>query len=70
MSSSKGKQFTWEELGKHNVRTDCWLAVRGKVYDVTSWIEKHPGGEDTIVLNGVSRLSLPLFIEFASSACY
>lgn len=51
---TKGKKITWEDLSKHNVASDCWLAVRGKVYDVTSWVPKHPGGEDTIVLNGVS----------------
>jgi len=48
----KGKKITWEELHKHNVESDCWLAVRGKVYNVTPWVSKHPGGVDTIVLNG------------------
>jgi fatty acid desaturase/predicted heme/steroid binding protein len=46
------KKITWQELEKHNVGTDCWIAVRGKVYNVTSWIPKHPGGYDTLVLNG------------------
>jgi len=49
---TKGDALTWEELQKHNTSDDCWMAVRGKVYDVTSWVTKHPGGEDTIVLNG------------------
>jgi len=48
----KKDAYTWDQLEKHNVRDDCWIAVRGKVYDVTSWIPKHPGGEDTLVLNG------------------
>eukprot|EP01118_Nematostelium_gracile_P009367 TRINITY_DN3148_c0_g1_i1.p1 TRINITY_DN3148_c0_g1~~TRINITY_DN3148_c0_g1_i1.p1 ORF type:complete len:448 (+),score=87.19 TRINITY_DN3148_c0_g1_i1:72-1415(+) len=46
------KNITWDELAKHNVANDCWFVVRGKVYNVTSWIPKHPGGSDTIVLNG------------------
>jgi len=49
--SQKGK-ITWEELEKHNVASDCWLAVRIKVYDVTKWVPKHPGGVDPIALNG------------------
>jgi len=51
-SAAKGRKLTWPELQKHNVANDCWLAVRGKVYNVTSWVSKHPGGVDTIVLNG------------------
>jgi len=46
------KVISWDELAKHNTSSDCWLAIRGRVYDVTSWIPKHPGGNDTIVLNG------------------
>jgi fatty acid desaturase/predicted heme/steroid binding protein len=41
---------TWEELSVHNNKEDCWVAVDGKVYDVTSWIPKHPGGEDVLTL--------------------
>lgn len=33
-----------EELKKHNSASDCWLAIEGKVYDVTSFITSHPGG--------------------------
>eukprot|EP01114_Cavostelium_apophysatum_P024490 TRINITY_DN959_c0_g1_i1.p1 TRINITY_DN959_c0_g1~~TRINITY_DN959_c0_g1_i1.p1 ORF type:complete len:474 (-),score=90.37 TRINITY_DN959_c0_g1_i1:31-1452(-) len=51
-NSSGQEGISWTELATHNVREDCWFAVRGKVYNVTSWIAKHPGGEDTIVLNG------------------
>lgn len=42
---------TWEELSTHNSKEDCWVAVDGKVYDVTSWIPKHPGGVDMITLS-------------------
>lgn len=42
---------TWEELSTHGTKEDCWIAVDGKVYDVTSWIPKHPGGSEMIVLS-------------------
>lgn len=42
---------TWEELARHNNKDDCWIAVDGKVYDVTEWIPKHPGGEDLLILS-------------------
>jgi len=66
---NKGKKITWEELHKHNVESDCWLAVRGKVYNVTSWISKHPGGVDTIVLNG-GRDATQLFEAYHPTRVY
>jgi len=35
--------FTLEEITSHDNEDDCWFAINGKVYDVTS-IENHPGG--------------------------
>ena len=37
------------EVATHNSRTDCYTIVRGKVYNVTSWISQHPGGADAIL---------------------
>lgn len=42
--------FSLEEIAKHNKETDCWIIVEKKVYDVTEYIEDHPGG-DTILKN-------------------
>jgi cytochrome b involved in lipid metabolism len=36
------------ELAKHAAPTDCWIAVRGKVYDVTRYIDDHPAPRETI----------------------
>ncbi|XP_048401276.1 acyl-CoA Delta-4 desaturase isoform X3 [Stegostoma tigrinum] len=36
--------YTWEEIQKHNSRTDKWLVIDRKVYNVTNWALKHPGG--------------------------
>ena len=33
----------------HNSRSSCWSAINGGVYDLTSWIPNHPGGESTIL---------------------
>lgn len=45
------RTISMDELQRHNCRTDCWIAVRDKVYDVTGWVGRHPGGEDPLVLN-------------------
>ncbi|KAM0938433.1 putative cytochrome b5-like heme/steroid binding domain, cytochrome b5, heme-binding protein [Dioscorea sansibarensis] len=39
------KMLTKEEVSLHNTRNDCWIIVKDKVYDVTPYVEEHPGGD-------------------------
>lgn len=36
------------ELATHNTASDCWIAYKGSVFDVTDWLTKHPGGSAAI----------------------
>lgn len=42
-------EVTEEELAKHNKKADCWICIRGLVYNVTPYMEYHPGGEDELM---------------------
>ena len=42
-------QYTLEEVSEHNNEKSLWLVVDGKVYDVTSFLEKHPGGRNAFL---------------------
>uniref|UniRef100_A0A8K9UUL3 Fatty acid desaturase 2 n=1 Tax=Oncorhynchus mykiss TaxID=8022 RepID=A0A8K9UUL3_ONCMY len=36
--------YTWEEVQKHCHRGDQWLVIDRKVYNITQWAKRHPGG--------------------------
>lgn len=40
-----------QEVAKHNLASDCWLIISGKVYNLTSYINSHPGGRGNIIQN-------------------
>ncbi|GAB1294503.1 Cytochrome b5 reductase 4 [Apodemus speciosus] len=42
-------EVTEEELKKHNKKDDCWICIRGFVYNVSPYMEYHPGGEDELM---------------------
>jgi len=45
------KVFTMAEVEKHNTKEDVWIVVKNRVYDCTEYLDLHPGGVDSIVLN-------------------
>ena len=47
MSSSQ--TVSPEELQRHNTSEDCWIVVHSKVYDVTSFLDEHPGGPNVVL---------------------
>ncbi|XP_077018466.1 cytochrome b5 reductase 4 isoform X1 [Tamandua tetradactyla] len=51
LTGLKGRviEVTEEELKKHNKKDDCWISIRGFVYNVSPYMEYHPGGEDELM---------------------
>nr|ACG49215.1 cytochrome b5 [Zea mays] len=43
------KLYSMEEAALHNTPDDCWVVVDGKIYDVTKYLEDHPGGADVLL---------------------
>ena len=41
-----------KEVAKHNDRSSCWVIVDGEAYDVTSYLDKHPGGPQILLQHG------------------
>ncbi|KAL0094509.1 cytochrome b5-like heme/steroid binding domain-containing protein [Phycomyces blakesleeanus] len=44
--------FTYEEVSTHNTRDDLYMIINNKVYDITKFVEEHPGGEEVLVDEG------------------
>lgn len=40
-----------QEVSRHYQSNDCYLIVKNKVYDVSTYISKHPGGRRNITDN-------------------
>ena len=41
-------EYSWEEIRKHNLKSDRWIVIDGFVYNITEWAKNHPGGEKVI----------------------
>ncbi|OHA18278.1 MAG: hypothetical protein A2664_02340 [Candidatus Taylorbacteria bacterium RIFCSPHIGHO2_01_FULL_46_22b] len=46
--SGEEQSYTFAEVTTHNSSASCWSAINSNVYDLTSWIGKHPGGPSAI----------------------
>eukprot|EP00429_Kryptoperidinium_foliaceum_P019279 CAMPEP_0176038814 /NCGR_PEP_ID=MMETSP0120_2-20121206/19238_1 /TAXON_ID=160619 /ORGANISM="Kryptoperidinium foliaceum, Strain CCMP 1326" /LENGTH=552 /DNA_ID=CAMNT_0017372209 /DNA_START=125 /DNA_END=1783 /DNA_ORIENTATION=+ len=43
-TSTPLNKYTVKEVAQHSNRSDLWIMVDGLVYDITSYVDKHPGG--------------------------
>uniref|UniRef100_A0A7S1T8A7 Cytochrome b5 heme-binding domain-containing protein n=1 Tax=Compsopogon caeruleus TaxID=31354 RepID=A0A7S1T8A7_9RHOD len=58
-----GLKLSWQEVAQHNTDESAWIAVDGKVYDVTDYIDSHPGGREMLLLS-VGRDATDLFRSY------
>jgi predicted heme/steroid binding protein len=54
------KGYTMEEIKKHNSKESLWTVLNGNVYDLTTYLDYHPGGEKKL-LQGAGRDCTSLF---------
>jgi cytochrome b involved in lipid metabolism len=52
------KTIAAAEVSQHNSENDCWTIINGKVYDITSYIPRHPGGNEILLACGKDGTSL------------
>ena len=41
--------YTTEQVSQHNQKDDMWVIFSGSVFNITEFVESHPGGEDFLI---------------------
>ncbi|KAJ8561203.1 hypothetical protein K7X08_027393 [Anisodus acutangulus] len=49
MGADKKDLKTHHEVSLHNSPNDCWVIINAKVYDVTNFLNDHPGGDEILL---------------------
>lgn len=47
--SEELQEFTYEEVSAHNSKKDLWVVIGGKVYNISPFVDEHPGGEEVLL---------------------
>ncbi|CAH1173567.1 unnamed protein product [Phaedon cochleariae] len=44
-------QYSFSDVKAHNDNKSTWIVIHNNVYDVTSFLNEHPGGEEVLLEN-------------------
>jgi len=50
------RTYSLKEVEEHKTWGDCWTVLDGEVYDISDWVDTHPGGS-------VIRLALGRYVS-------
>ncbi|SPO04914.1 probable Probable cytochrome b5 [Cephalotrichum gorgonifer] len=42
-------EFTYQQVAEHNTKDDLYMVIHDKVYNVSKFVDEHPGGEEVIL---------------------
>ena len=65
MSEGEMPYYTADEVKTHNTKSDLWVIIDSKVYDLTDYVAKHPGGREAILRVGGTDIT-ELFVKVES----
>ncbi|KAF1823542.1 putative cytochrome b5 [Dissoconium aciculare CBS 342.82] len=46
---SATKTFTYSDVSEHTTKKDLYMVIHDKVYDTSSFVDEHPGGEEVLL---------------------
>ena len=69
LSGAPLPQFTMAEVAEHGTRADCWIVLDGRAYDVTKFVDAHPGGVGPVV-NMAGKDATDVFDNYHAARVY
>ena len=57
-AADQAKIFTPSEVARHTSKDNCWTIISGDVYDLTEFINRHPGGDEILRACGADATTL------------
>ncbi|XP_074270455.1 delta(8)-fatty-acid desaturase-like [Silene latifolia] len=63
------KYISEDELSVHNKKDDLWISISGKIYNVTNWVNNHPGG-DLPLLYFAGQDVTNVFLAYHPKSCH
>eukprot|EP00741_Cyanophora_paradoxa_P005586 tig00000912_g5415.t1 len=60
--------LTLKDVAEHRTKDDCWVIVNDKVYDVTKFVPKHPGGE--VIITSAGEDATEIFSAFHAGSTF
>lgn len=57
-TSDQAKAYALSEVAQHASKDDCWAIISGDVYDLTEFINRHPGGDEILRACGTDGTTL------------
>lgn len=61
------RTITLEEVKQHTTKDAVWFVIHDKVYDVTKFMDEHPGGEE-VLLDQAGKNASEIFEDVSHSA--
>lgn len=61
--------FSMAQVATHDNIDDCYIVIESKVYDVTGFIDQHPGGVDKIT-SGCGKEMTGIFAKIHSNKAW
>ena len=68
-STSALPRYTQAAVAKHCTREDCWVIIEERVYDVTRFVDRHPGGVGPVV-NLAGKDATDVFANYHAARVY